>query len=134
MDSTHRYGGVITDETTAKMQCDIVCGAANNQLADEVEDGARLAKAGILYAPDFVVNAGGLMNCANELDRTPQERALTQAEGVYGILKSVLRHAEEEQVPTYQAANDLAMRRIQELGRVNQMYVGTGSTNTRSYS
>jgi len=127
-------GGALNKTSIPELQCKIVAGAANNQLADEVEDGARLAQAGILYAPDFVVNAGGLMNCANELDRTPQERALTQAEGVYGILKSVLRHAEEEQVPTYQAANDLAMRRIQELGRVNQMYVGTGSTNTRSYS
>ena len=127
-------GGALNEKSIPELKCKVVAGAANNQLANEVEDGARLAKAGILYAPDFVVNAGGLMNCANELDRTPQERALSQAEGVYGILKSVLSYAKEHDVPTYQAANDLAMRRIQELGRVNQMYVGTGSTNTRSYS
>ena len=127
-------GGALNEKSIPELKCKVVAGAANNQLANEAEDGARLADAGILYAPDFVVNAGGLMNCANELDRTPQERALTQAEGVYGILKSVLSYAQEHKVPTYQAANDLAMRRIQELGRVNQMYVGTGSTNTRSYS
>ena len=127
-------GGALNEKSIPELRCKVVAGAANNQLANEVEDGARLAAAGILYAPDFVVNAGGLMNCANELDRTPQERALSQAEGVYAILKSVLNHAKDEKIPTYQAANDLAMRRIQELGRVNQMYVGTGSTNTRSYS
>ena len=72
-------GGGLNEKTIPELQCTVVAGAANNQLREEKADGARLVERGILYTPDFVVNAGGLINVANELEGYNQERALNQA-------------------------------------------------------
>jgi leucine dehydrogenase len=82
-------GGIINDQTIPRLKCSIIAGAANNQLADEKIDGARLLEHDILYAPDFVVNAGGLISVGNELQYYNQEATLMQAAGIYDILKNV---------------------------------------------
>jgi leucine dehydrogenase len=83
-----------------------------------------LVERDILYAPDFVVNAGGLINVANELEGYNQERALSQASGVYEILERVFAHADDNNIPTYQAANEVAMKRIESLARIRQTFTG----------
>lgn len=121
-------GGILNEDTIARLKCSIVAGAANNQLRVEKDDGARLADRGILYAPDFVINAGGLINVANELEGYNQERALTQADGVYGVLRRVFERAKADNIPMWRAANNLAMDRIESIGRIRRTWTGSGST------
>jgi leucine dehydrogenase len=117
-------GGIVNHNTIPRLKCSIIAGAANNQLGEEKGDGARLADRDILYAPDFVINAGGLINVANELEGYNQERALSQAEGIYDILRAVFERAKKNNVPTYRAANNVAMDRIEAIGRTRRTYTG----------
>ena len=117
-------GGILNEHTISRLKCSIIAGAANNQLADEKIDGQRLAERNILYAPDFVINAGGLINVANELEGYNQERALSQAKRVYDVLRAVLERAKLNNIPTYRAANNLAMERVEALSRVRRTYTG----------
>jgi leucine dehydrogenase len=120
-------GGIVNEKTIGRLKCSIIAGAANNQLGEEKTDGARLAQRGILYSPDFVINAGGLINVANELEGYNQERALDQAEGIYDILKAVFARAKAENIATYRAANNLAMDRIESIGKIRRTYKGTSA-------
>ncbi len=117
-------GGIVNESTIGRLKCSIIAGAANNQLGEEKSDGARLAQRDIVYAPDFVINAGGLINVSNELEGYNQERALDQAEGIYDILRAVFVRSKEENIPTYRAANNLAMERIEAIGRIRRTYTG----------
>lgn len=117
-------GGIVNQDTIPKLKCSIVAGAANNQLGDEKTDGKALAARKILYAPDYVINAGGLINVANELEGYNQERALAQAEGIYDIIRAVFDRARRESINTYRAANNLAMERVDSIGRVRRTYTG----------
>lgn len=114
-------GAIINDETLPRLKVEIVAGSSNNQLHDE-RHGRGLVERGILYAPDYVINAGGLINVANELEGYNQERAFKQAEGVYDILTSVFQIAKREEIPTHLAADNLALRRIKEIGKVKSFY------------
>ncbi len=77
-----------------------------------------------MYAPDYAINAGGLMNVANELEGYREERALKQAEGIYDILRAVFALSKAEKIPTSQAANKLAEERIEAIARIKQTYTG----------
>lgn len=105
-------GGIINDKTIEKLNCRIVAGAANNQLQTE-KHGDVLQRRGILYAPDFIIGAGGLINVVNELEGYNQERALKQAAKIYDILLRVFEVAERENLSTSAAANLLAEERLQ---------------------
>ncbi len=118
-------GGILNEKTIGRLKCSVIAGAANNQLGDEKNDGARLVQRDILYSPDFVINAGGLINVANELEGYNQERALDQAEGIYDILRAVFTRARAENIPTYRAANNLAMDRIEALSKIRRTYTGS---------
>lgn len=120
-------GGSINPSTIGRLKCSVVAGAANNQLADETRDGVALAERNILYAPDFVINAGGLINVANELEGYNQERALNQAEGVYEIMRRVFERAKRDNIPTWRAANNLAMDRVEAVGRLRRTWTGAGA-------
>lgn len=111
-------GATVNDDTLSRLKCSIICGAANNQLADEKIHGEAVLKKGILYAPDFVVNAGGLVNVYNELLGYNRERAMKQAEGIYGNVSKVFQIAKSENIPTYVAANHMAEQRIAAIGKV----------------
>ena len=117
-------GGIINDETIPKFRCKIIAGAANNQLEKERKHGKDLHEKGILYAPDYVINAGGLINVYNELQGYNREKALAQAEGIYNILSEVLDVAEKEGVPTPVASNKYAEERINTIRKLNKTYVG----------
>jgi len=120
-------GGILNDESIPKLKCQIVAGGANNQLLDEKKHIQMLIDRKILYAPDYAINAGGLISVANELEGYNEERVLKQAEGIYGTLQQIFRIAREEKIPTSVAANKLAELRINSLGRVRQIYSGNSN-------
>ena len=105
-------GAILNDQTIHKLKVEIVCGGANNQLLEPEKHGEMLAKAGIDYAPDFVANAGGVINVYGELAGWMRERALRKADEIYDTVLGVYRIAKEQQVYTYVAADKLAEQRI----------------------
>src|SRR5690606_33144424 len=115
-------GAVVNDDTIPELKCSIVAGSSNNILADEERHSAALDKRDILYAPDYVINAGGLINVANELEGYNRERAVQQASGIYNILMNVFQIARDEGTSTLTAANTLAERRIANIGRIKHTY------------
>jgi leucine dehydrogenase len=104
-------GGAIDGATLPRLRCVIVCGAANNVLADE-SLARRLAEAGILYAPDFIVNAGGLINVYRELHDYDAEHALELARGIEDTVTRIVAEAEARGVTPLAAARALAERRL----------------------
>jgi leucine dehydrogenase len=112
-------GATVNDDTLGRLKCKIICGAANNQLADETYHGDLLGKQGILYAPDYVVNAGGIINVYYELEGYNRERAMTHAEKIYETTYNLFQLAKKEGIATYMAANRLAEQRIEAISRIN---------------
>jgi leucine dehydrogenase len=121
-------GGGLNDKTIPRLRCPIVAGAANNQLGDEQIHGDQLQKLGILYAPDFVINAGGLINVANELQGYNREKAMGEARNIYDIVLRILQLAEEKSIPTYAAANEYAESRIAAIGRIKRRWGGMNTS------
>ncbi len=115
-------GGLINDQTIGKLQCEIVAGPANNQLGDEAKHSKILAEKGILYAPDYVINAGGLINVASELEGYSQPRALKQAENIYNTLKKILTRSQELGITTTEAANHVADERLNAIAATKRIY------------
>lgn len=115
-------GAVVNDDTVPKFKFKIIAGAANNQLAIEEKHGKALRDRGILYAPDYVINSGGLINVANELEGYHRERALRQAMGIYDILLEVFDIAEKENISTHTASNHLAEKRLQDMVEVRRIH------------
>ncbi|MDQ4024978.1 MAG: leucine dehydrogenase, partial [Actinomycetota bacterium] len=101
-------GGVVNDDTISQFKCKIIAGAANNQLARE-EHGEKLRDLGILYAPDFVINAGGLINVEDELRGYDRERAMKRVEGIYKQLQLIFAMAQERNLSTARAAEEHAL-------------------------
>ncbi|MCC6771482.1 MAG: Glu/Leu/Phe/Val dehydrogenase [Gemmatimonadaceae bacterium] len=109
-------GGIINDDTLPKLRVEVIVGAANNQLLDAEKHGGELEKKGILYAPDFVANAGGVINVYSELAGWSAQRALRKADEIYDTTLGVFEIAREQGIPTYEAADRLAERRITAVG------------------
>jgi leucine dehydrogenase len=110
-------GGAIDGHNVDRLRCQIVCGSANNQLAHEGL-GEDLAAKGILYAPDFIANAGGLINVATELDPEGYDPARTKRRvlGIEETMTQIYDEAEQARVPPVAAAYALARRRLSEAG------------------
>lgn len=115
-------GATVNDESLSKLKCKIICGAANNQLAEEKKHGEAVKAKGIIYAPDFVVNAGGIINVFYELEGYVRERAMRHAEGIYNTTWNILQIAKNENIPTYVAANRIAEKRIADIGRIKMSF------------
>ncbi|MFY9307729.1 MAG: Glu/Leu/Phe/Val dehydrogenase [Bacteroidia bacterium] len=111
-------GATVNTDTLNRLKCSIICGSANNQLADENVHGNMVIEKGILYAPDFVVNAGGIINVYYELEGYNRERALSHAEKIYQTTLNIFKVSKEQNIPTYMAANRLAEKRIADIGKV----------------
>lgn len=122
--SPNALGGIINNNTIEKLKCEIVAGGANNQLEKETVHGPMLLKKNILYAPDYVINAGGLINVANELEGYQQERALKHAENIFEVISQVLETSRKENIPTYLASNKIAEERLRLVGGINKIYTG----------
>jgi glutamate dehydrogenase/leucine dehydrogenase len=104
-------GAAIDAENVERLRCEIVCGAANNVLADRSLAGG-LAERGILYAPDFIANAGGLINVYGELHSLDRERLDSLVDGIGEALRRVFELAEERSVTPLEAARALAEERL----------------------
>jgi leucine dehydrogenase len=112
-------GATLNDTTIPRLKCSIVAGAANNQLKDEIRHGYMLQDRGITYAPDFLINAGGLINVYNEyLGNYNRQRVLQQAERIYDTCLHVFQVAAREKINVQEAAMKMAELRIEEVGRV----------------
>ncbi len=104
-------GGILNDDTIPQLNVEIVAGAANNQLLED-RHGDALEARGILYAPDYVANAGGVINVYSELTGWSRERSLRKADEIYQTVLSVFRLAKDTGIPTYMAADRVAEQRI----------------------
>ena len=108
-------GGIINDETIPQLKVEIVAGGANNQLLEQ-RHGDELEQRGILYAPDFVANAGGVINVYSEVAGWTRDRALRKADEIFDTTLGVFEIAKEQGIPTYVAADRLAERRLAAVG------------------
>jgi leucine dehydrogenase len=104
-------GGIINDTTIPQLKVEIVAGGANNQLLEE-KHGDELERRGILYAPDYVANAGGVINVYSELAGWDAKRSLRKADEIYDTILGVFEIAKREKIPTYRAADRLAEMRL----------------------
>jgi leucine dehydrogenase len=118
-------GGTVNENTLPRLKAKVICGAANNQLANNAI-GDEVAKRGILYAPDYAVNAGGVMNVALELDGYNRERAMRMMRTIYHNLARIYEISERDGIPTYKAADRLAEERISAIGRL-KLPMGNGA-------
>lgn len=116
-------GAVINDITIPKLKCDIIAGSANNQLK-EPKHGDILMQKGILYAPDYVINGGGVINVAEELTGCyERERALAKVSKIYDKILKVIEISKKENIPTYIAADRMAEERIEKMGKIRSNYI-----------
>ena len=112
-------GATVNDETISRLRCSIIAGAANNQLKDEVRHGYMLLDRSITYAPDFVINAGGLINVYQEhLGHYNRQRVMEQAEKIYETCLGILEYADGAKISSQEAAITLAEKRISEIGLI----------------
>ncbi|MBS0456046.1 MAG: Glu/Leu/Phe/Val dehydrogenase [Proteobacteria bacterium] len=116
-------GGTVNEATLPRLKCKIICGAANNQLANDAI-GDEVEKRGILYAPDYAVNAGGVMNVSLEIDGYNRERAMRMMRTIYYNLGKIFQIAKRDGIPTYKAADRMAEERIDLIGRVKLPNMG----------
>jgi valine dehydrogenase (NAD+) len=110
-------GGALSDETVPLLRATVVAGAANNQLAHPGVE-KMLDDRGILYAPDYVVNSGGVIQVADEIEGFNFERAKQRASKIYDTTRQILEMASAEGVPPAAAADRMAERRMAEIGRL----------------
>ena len=122
--SPNALGATINDETLPRLKVEIIAGGANNQLAED-RHGDELERRGILYAPDYVINGGGVINVYGELHRWPVERAKKKAGEIYETLLRIFDMAKRDKIPTYEAADRLAQQRIAAVGSLDRMWVGS---------
>ncbi|MDX5423581.1 MAG: leucine dehydrogenase [Hymenobacteraceae bacterium] len=115
-------GGTINDNTIDRLKCQVIAGCANNQLRDEKVHGPALIERGIVYAPDFLINAGGLINVYSELVGYNRESAYAQTEKIYGYTLDIFDLAEKEGIYTQLAATKMAEKRIQSIGKVRSTF------------
>lgn len=112
-------GATLNEESIPRLKCQIVAGAANNQLDDERLDGLRLKDRKIIYAPDFLINSGGITNVYYEQQGNyNREKVLEQTERIYDVCSDVLNFAANNETTTHEAALELALKRIEGVGRI----------------
>jgi leucine dehydrogenase len=116
-------GGTVNEQTLPRLKCKIICGAANNQLATD-EIGDEVEKRGMLYAPDYAVNAGGVMNVSLEIDGYNRERAMRMMRTIYYNVGRIFQISERDGIPSYKAADRMAEERINAIGRIKLPTMG----------
>ncbi len=116
-------GATVNEETLSTMRVSVIAGAANNQLRHEDSDSMLIKEKGIVYAPDFVINAGGLINVyAEYLGNYNRKNALEKAENIYSVILQVLQNASAKDITSLQAAKDLAENRIKQMSALKLPY------------
>ncbi len=118
-------GAILNDNTIPRLKVKAVCGSANNQFEEEERHSKMLEDRGIIYAPDFIVNSGGVINVADELQGYNQERALSKAADIYNQIGKVFDIAKRDNITTAKAADILAEERIAAMKEVRSNFVQT---------
>ncbi|AGT32716.1 leucine dehydrogenase [Geobacillus genomosp. 3] len=118
-------GGIINDQTIPQLKAKVIAGSANNQLK-ESRHGDIIHEMGIVYAPDYVINAGGVINVADELYGYNRERAMKKIEQIYDNIEKVLAIAKRDNIPTYVAADRMAEERIDTMRKVRSQFLQNG--------
>ena len=116
-------GGTVNEQTLPRLKCKVICGAANNQLANDAI-GDEVTRRGIFYAPDYAVNAGGVMNISLEIDGYNRERAMRMMRTIYHNVSRIFEIARRDDIPTYKAADRMAEERISAIGRLRLPHLG----------
>jgi leucine dehydrogenase len=114
-------GGTLNSQTIHMIKAPIIAGAANNQLAKEEIHSQLLVDKGILYCPDYVINAGGLINVYNEMIGYNEEKAFQQVHNIYDTLLEIFDIAKQQQIPTNDAAKQLAETRINKARKIKNL-------------
>jgi leucine dehydrogenase len=115
-------GATVNDKTIPKMKFAIIAGSANNQLADEQKHGQLLLDKNILFAPDYLINAGGLINCYSELTGFGKKRTMQLTENIYDATRNVIRMSKADNIPTILAANRIAEKRIIDIKKIKSSF------------
>ncbi|WP_082233896.1 branched-chain amino acid dehydrogenase [Halobacillus massiliensis] len=118
-------GATINDQTLEQLKAKVIAGAANNQLK-ETKHGDILHERGIVYAPDYVINAGGVINVADELHGYNKERAMKRVESIYDNVARVFEISKRDQIPTYKAADRMAEERIEQMRHSRSQFLQNG--------
>lgn len=121
--SPSALGGIINMETIPRFKFKVVCGSANNQLATD-ECGDELERRGIVYAPDYAVNAGGLMNVSIEFEGYNRERAKRMMRTIYYNVSQIFKIAERDGISSWKAADRMAEERITSIGKIKLPFLG----------
>jgi len=116
-------GGILNDKTIRKLKCKLVAGCANNQLEDEARHGRMLREHGILYAPDYIINAGGVIQVIDEMKGYHPERVKMKTTRIFNRLLLIFEMAEREGILPLEAANRYVESRIREIHKVKRLYV-----------
>lgn len=125
--SPNALGAVINDETIPQFKARVIAGAANNVLKEE-RHGEQIHELGFYYAPDYVINAGGLINVADELYGYNRDRAMKKVEGIYQNIEKVFAIANRDKIATYKAADRMAEERIQSLKNTRSTFLQNGKS------
>jgi leucine dehydrogenase len=115
-------GGIVNDDTLTRLKVGVIAGGANNQLG-EARHGRELEKLGMLYAPDYVINGGGVINVYGELQGWTMDRAKRKAQEIYDTILRVFSIASRDGVPSFEAADRLAEERIRSVAALKDMWV-----------
>lgn len=115
-------GAILNDETIPQLKAKVIAGSANNQLKEN-RHGDILHELGIIYAPDYVINAGGVINVADELYGYNKERAYKKIEQIYNNIKKIFEISKHEQIPSYLAADRMAEERINKVSRSRKSFL-----------
>ncbi len=115
-------GAVLNDETIPQLKAKVIAGSANNQLKEN-RHGDMLHEKGIVYAPDYVINAGGVINVADELHGYNRERAFKKIEQIYDNIQRVFEISKRDNIPSYLAADRMAEERIESIGKIRKNFL-----------
>jgi leucine dehydrogenase len=118
-------GAVINNKTIPQLKAKVIAGAANNQLKDP-EHGDLLHEMGIVYTPDYVINAGGVINVADELYGYNHDRAMKKVEQIYDNIEKVFEISKRDSIPTYKAADRMAEERIEKIRNSRSQFLRNG--------
>lgn len=113
-------GGTVNPDTVPRMRCKIIAGSANNQLKDEEKTIQLLQEHNILYTPDFLINSGALISCYSELEGYGNDRTEALVRNIYSATRHVLQRSREEGITTFEAAKQLAEKRIQDMSKLRR--------------
>jgi len=116
-------GACINDETLPKLKCKVIAGAANNVLCDIAKQGQMVHDAGIIYAPDYVINAGGLINVYQEIIGYNKEESMRKVDLIFDRIREIVRISKEKDKPTYLVADEMAEARIDMMKSIRSIYL-----------